>query len=175
MPKGKSWLLWFWRCRDKKIYLQLHLYSSQVLWCSRLQQIVALSTTEAEYISATEASKEAIWLTRLRSELGLPKQIPALHCDNQSAICLAKNPVCNARTKHINIRYHFIREVIEDDQIQLIRIDTTENPADCLTKCLSKTLHQNCLEQVGIIWWSNQAPLSGGLLRSKALRLLLLS
>ena len=84
---------------------------------SLLQQIVALSTTEAEYISVTEASKEAIWLTLLCSELGLPKQIPVLHCDNQSAICLAKNLVYHTRTKNIVIRCHFNREVLEDGQI----------------------------------------------------------
>ena len=60
--------------------------------CSMLQRIVALAT-ESQHISATEASKEAIWLTLLCSELGLPKQIPVLHCDNQSAICLAKSLV----------------------------------------------------------------------------------
>ena len=74
--------------------------------CSMLQRIVALAT-ESQHISATEASKEAIWLTRLRSELGLPKQIPVLHCDNQIVICLAKNPVHHERTKHIDIHYHF--------------------------------------------------------------------
>ena len=62
-----------------------------VSWCSRLQKVVALFTTEAEYISATEASKEGIWLARLCSELGLPEKAPTLGCDRQSAICLAKN------------------------------------------------------------------------------------
>ena len=68
-----------------------------ISWCSRLQQIVALSTTESGYISATEASKEAIWLTLLCSELGLPKQIAVLHYDDQSVISLAKNPVHHTR------------------------------------------------------------------------------
>ena len=72
--------------------------------------ISALSTTEVEYISATEASKEAIWLTILCCELGLPKQIPVLHCDNRSAICLAKNTIYHARTKHIDIQRHLNRE-----------------------------------------------------------------
>ncbi|MCO5602055.1 hypothetical protein L7F22_056182 [Adiantum nelumboides] len=73
-----------------------------VSWCSRMQKIVALSTTEAEYISATEASKEATWLARLCSEFGLPDKAPMLGCDSQSAICLAKYAMFHARTKHID-------------------------------------------------------------------------
>ena len=87
-------------------------------WCLRLQQIVALSTTEAGYISTIEASKEAIWSTLLCSELGLPNQILVLHCDHQSATCLAKNPIYHTRNNIIDIRYHFIKEVIEDGQIE---------------------------------------------------------
>ncbi|MCO5611249.1 hypothetical protein L7F22_065501 [Adiantum nelumboides] len=92
-----------------------------VSWCSRLQKIVALSTTEAEYISATEASKEAIWLARLCSEFGLPDKAPMFGCDSQSAICLAKNAMFHARTRHIDVRYHFIREVLEDGFITLVK------------------------------------------------------
>ncbi|MCO5589082.1 hypothetical protein L7F22_043048 [Adiantum nelumboides] len=92
-----------------------------VSWCSKLQKIIALSTTEVEYISATEASKEAIWLARLCSEFGLPDKAPMLGCDSQSAICLAKNAMFHARTKHIDVRYHFIREVLEDGLITLVK------------------------------------------------------
>ncbi|MCO5581095.1 hypothetical protein L7F22_034971 [Adiantum nelumboides] len=88
---------------------------------SKLQKIVALSTTEAEYISASEASKEAIWLARLCSEFGMPDKAPMLGCDNQSAICLANNAMFHARTKHIDVRYHFIREVLEDGLITLVK------------------------------------------------------
>ena len=112
-------------------------------WFSRLQRIVTLSTTEAEYILAMKASKEAIWLTLLCSELGLPKQIPVLHC-------LAKNPVYHATIIYIDICNHVNSEVIEDGQIQLAKINTTENLADCLTKCLRKTLHEHYLEQGGV-------------------------
>ncbi|MCO5568331.1 hypothetical protein L7F22_022030 [Adiantum nelumboides] len=93
-----------------------------VSWRFRLQKIVALSTTEAEYISATEASKEAIWLARLCSKFGLPDKAPMLGCDSQSAICLAKNAMFHARTKHIDVRYHFIREVLEDGLITLVKV-----------------------------------------------------
>ncbi|KAH7295960.1 hypothetical protein KP509_26G001200 [Ceratopteris richardii] len=112
-----------------------------ISWCSRLQRIVALSTTEAEYISATEASKEAIWLARLCSEFGMSEKALVLGCDNQSAICLAKNATFHACTKHIDVRYHFIREVLEDGLITLIKVNTSENPKDALTKCLPKAQH----------------------------------
>ena len=79
------------------------LASGAISWCSRLQRIVALSTTEAEYISATEASKEAIWLAHLCNEFGMPEKAHVLGCDSQSAICLAKNAMFHARTKHIDV------------------------------------------------------------------------
>ncbi|MCO5588830.1 hypothetical protein L7F22_042790 [Adiantum nelumboides] len=101
-----------------------------VSWCSRLQKIVVLSTTEAEYISAIEASKEAIWLARLCSEFGLPDKAPMLGCDSHSAICLAKNAMFHARTKHIAVRYHFIREVLEDGLITLVKSTNGQNGND---------------------------------------------
>ena len=64
--------------------------------------------------------------------------MPILHCDSQSAIMLAKNPVFHAKTKHVDVKYHFIRELIEDKQLQLVKVHTTENPTDLLTKGLPK-------------------------------------
>ena len=123
-----------------------------VSWCSRLQKVVALFTTEAEYISATEASKEGIWLARLCSEFGLPEKAPVLGCDSQSAICLAKHTMFHARTKHIDVRYHFIREVLEDGLITLTKVHTSQDPADLLTKCLLKAQHQICMQMVGLTY-----------------------
>jgi len=73
-----------------------------------LQSISALSTTEAEYMALTEAAKEAIWLKSLASDLGLQQRSVTVKCDSQSAICLAKNQLFHARTKHIEVRYHRI-------------------------------------------------------------------
>ena len=117
-----------------------------VSWCSRFQKIVALSTIEAEYISATEASKEAIWLDRLAKELGMLANTPVLGCDSQSAIYLAKNAMFHARTKHIDVRYHFIRQVLEDGLVTLTKIKTQDNPADVLTKSLAKAQHEHCIQ-----------------------------
>ncbi|MCO5606574.1 hypothetical protein L7F22_060762 [Adiantum nelumboides] len=82
--------------------------SGPVLWASRLQPCTALSTTEAEYMAATEAAKEALWLSRLVGDLGMALDAPMLHCDSQSAIALAQNPVFHENTKHIEVRYHSI-------------------------------------------------------------------
>ena len=77
------------------------------------------------------------------------EKAPILGCDSQSAICLAKNAMLHARTKHFDVRYHFIREVLEDGLITLININTSQNPVDALTKCLIKA-HQLCREIVGV-------------------------
>ena len=77
-----------------------------------LQPTSALSTTEAEYMTITEASKEATWLRGLVNDMGLKQNLVLLRCDNQSAIALTKNQVFHARTKHIDIRFHRIRDWI---------------------------------------------------------------
>ncbi|CAL9007073.1 unnamed protein product, partial [Prunus brigantina] len=108
-----------------------------VSWRSILQSTVALSTTEAEYMAVTEAIKEAIWLQGLLDDLGVQQDHVDVHCDSQSAIYLAKNQVHHARTKHIDVRFHFVREIIDEGDILLQKIGTADNPADMLTKPVS--------------------------------------
>ncbi|MCO5601386.1 hypothetical protein L7F22_055506 [Adiantum nelumboides] len=121
-----------------------------VSWISRLQKCVALSTTEAEYVATTEASKEALWLMRLVEELGIKSQVPVLHCDSQSAIMLARNPVFHAKTKHIEVKYHFLRSVLDDKIITLVKVHTDDNPADLLTKSLPAERFAYCRQMMGI-------------------------
>jgi len=83
---------------------------------SRLQRIVAFSTTEVEYIAATEACKEMLWMQRFLREIGIKQDKYVLYCDSQSAIHLAKNPAFHSKTKHIDLRYHWIRCVLEEKQ-----------------------------------------------------------
>ena len=115
-----------------------------------LQDCTLVSTTEAEYVAASEACKEAIWLARLVGDLGIKVQLPLLHCDSQSAIALAKNPVFHARTKHIDVRHHFVRECLAEKRIDLEKIHTTANTADALTKSLSSERFQCCRQSMGI-------------------------
>ncbi|KAG9446257.1 hypothetical protein H6P81_012385 [Aristolochia fimbriata] len=105
-----------------------------VSWVSKLQKVVALSSTEAKYVAATEASKEYIWLKSLMNELGFDNAYCRLYSDSQSAIHIAKNSTFHSRTKHIHLRYHFIRTLLEEGQLKLEKIDGKKNPADMLTK-----------------------------------------
>ena len=122
-----------------------------VSWKSTLQSTVALSTTEAEYMAITEAVKEAIWLQGLLEDLGVGQKHIDVFCDSQSAIHLAKNQVLHARTKHIDVRYHFVREILEEEEIFLQKIRTTENPADMLTKVVTRSKFEHCLNLVNIL------------------------
>lgn len=121
-----------------------------VSWMSRLQKSVALSTTEAEYMAISEASKEMIWLKNFLEELGKKQGDNALYSDSQSAIHLAKNPVFHARTKHIQLRYHFIRELISDGTLSLKKILGSRNPADMLTKVVTKEKLEFCIASTGL-------------------------
>ena len=121
-----------------------------ICWKSTLQSIVAMSTTEAEYMAIAEASKEALWLKGLVKELGLNQGGVQIHCDSQNAIYLAKNRVYHARTKHIDIRFHKIRELIVTGDIVLEKVHTLENVADMLTKPVTATKFKHCLDLVNV-------------------------
>jgi hypothetical protein len=124
--------------------------STAVSWVSRLQKLVTLSTTEAEYVAVTEAAKEMIWLKGFLEELGLKQENCVLFSDSQSAIHLAKNPVFHARTKHIDLRYHFIRSLLEDGDLLLEKILGDRNPADMLTKSVTVQKLKLCSTSVGL-------------------------
>ncbi|CAA7024844.1 unnamed protein product [Microthlaspi erraticum] len=91
-----------------------------VSWSSSLQQIVALSSTEADYIAnLSEAVTEGVWLKRFAEELGFPQDSVEFPCDSQSAIALSKNAVHHERTKHVAVKYHFIRDLISCGEFQI--------------------------------------------------------
>jgi hypothetical protein len=108
-----------------------------ISWSSRKQELVTLSTAEAEYVAATHAAKEGIWLHRLIIELFTPDtSTTPLYCDNQAACKLATTDNYHTRTKHIDIRYHFIRQTIQDKFFNIIYCPTNDMVADLLTKAL---------------------------------------
>ncbi|PKU68330.1 Retrovirus-related Pol polyprotein from transposon TNT 1-94 [Dendrobium catenatum] len=114
--------------------------STIISWCSKKQTTVAKSSTEAEYRALSTAVSEVIWLRRLAAELQIPQTSPTvIHCDNTSAIALAHNPVFHARTKHIEIDHHFIRNHLDSGQISVIHLSTIDQIADIFTKSLTAT------------------------------------
>uniref|UniRef100_A0A2N9H2E5 CCHC-type domain-containing protein n=1 Tax=Fagus sylvatica TaxID=28930 RepID=A0A2N9H2E5_FAGSY len=121
-----------------------------ICWKSTLQSIVAMSTTEAEYMAVAEVAKEALWLKGLVKELGLNQGGVQMHCDSQSAIYLAKNQVYHARTKHIDVRFHKIRELIVTGDIVLEKVHTSENAANMLTKPVTTAKFKHCLDLVNV-------------------------
>lgn len=123
-----------------------------ISWQSRKQRSVATSTCEAEYVSLSESMKEAVYLNSLLKELGIMRYARVIvHVDNQGAIFLAQDPVFHARSKHIDIRYHYVREVLRDkNDIELRYVPTASMLADVLTKPLSSVKHNKCLDGLGV-------------------------
>jgi hypothetical protein len=113
--------------------------SAMISWTSRKQKSVILSTTKAEYIAACEACTEAIWLRKLIS--GLFDQVldsTVIYCDNQTCMRLLEHPVFHDRSKHIEHKYYFIRDKVQEGEVKLQYISTDEQVADILTKPLSR-------------------------------------
>jgi hypothetical protein len=122
-----------------------------VTWSSKKQAIVVLSSTKAEYVAQTRAVKELIWLRTILGELTSPFENPTtLNCDNQGAITLVKDNKFHARTKHINIRYHFICEAVENGKIKMQYIPTDDNIVDIFSKPLTKAKFERFTAMLGL-------------------------
>lgn len=123
--------------------------SGAISWSSRRQKLVTNSSTDAEYVAINEGCREAMWLRDLLEQLGVPCQgATQIYGDNNGALALTKDPVFHARSKHIKVRYHFVREQVEAGEIDCVRVDTKENTADVFTKPLDKgpfTQFRQCL------------------------------
>lgn len=121
-----------------------------ISWKSKKQISVALSTTEAEYVSLSTCFQEAIWLQGLQTELIPTMNKIKLFCDNQSALCLAKNHMYSARTKHIDVKHNFIRDLIEQKEFNIDYVTSDEMLADLLTKPLSLPRLNKLCSLIGI-------------------------
>ena len=130
--------------------------NSIVSWSARKQNIVALSTTESETIGLTYAAQEAIWLKELLLELGYPQQSVEIFEDNQACIKLAMNPQQHSRTKHIQVRYFFIRQHLEDGTMKLTYCSTKDQLADIFTKNLAGHVARPLLVLLGLTKLHNQ-------------------
>ncbi|RVW35631.1 Retrovirus-related Pol polyprotein from transposon TNT 1-94 [Vitis vinifera] len=122
-----------------------------VSWQSKLQKCIALSTTEVEYIAITEASKELLWMKKFLQELGLQQERYLLYYDSQSAFHFNKNPTFHFRSKHIDVRYHWIRDALDMALFCLEKIHIDENGSNMMTKPIPTKKLQLCRKQAGLV------------------------
>ena len=128
------------------------LHGGAISWSTKRQEIISLSTTESEYVAATYAAKEALWLRSLLSQLfDTNFNATTLFSDNQSAIALTKDHQYHARTKHIDIRFHFIRWIVENGSLRLIYCPTDDMVADTLTKALPSPKVKHFARELGLV------------------------
>ena len=127
------------------------LNGAAISWSSKRQPTVAASTTEAEYMAAAAAVKEALWLRTLLTELDFKIDCVNINADNQGAIKLLKNPVSSIRSKHIDVVHHFARERVLRGEVAFHYIATDKMIADALTKALPETKHTFCKVSMGVV------------------------
>ncbi|PNF37230.1 Retrovirus-related Pol polyprotein from transposon TNT 1-94 [Cryptotermes secundus] len=137
---------------DRKSYSGniFELANGPISWEAKKQKSVALSTTESEYIALSEACKEGVFLRKLLMELLNDDSPILMNVDNQSCIKLASNPVFHSRCKHIDVRYHYVREVVQNGLIDLEYVPTEIMKADIMTKSLPKVKHEYLLDALGM-------------------------
>ena len=145
---------WAGNAVDRRSYTgyAFSLGGAAISWEARKQRTVALSSTEAEYMALSDGAKEAIYLRRLLNGITqcVSREPVVVYNDNQGSHKLARNPVFHSRTKHIDVRHHFVREALEDGHIELEYMATEDMPADVFTKGLHGPAHQKCSMRLGL-------------------------
>lgn len=126
------------------------LADASICWQSHAQKTIALSSTEAEYMALSDCSRQAMWIKSLLRELGIPMKAFPIYGDNQGSIFISSNPVQERRTKHIDIRYHYVRELVESKEIEILFVDGNNNPADMFTKNLGHVKFLKFREHLGL-------------------------
>ena len=130
----------------------LKIGTGAVSWSSKLQSIVALSNTEAEFVAATSAGTEVVWTRNFLRELGLEVDGPSdIHIDNQSALSVAKNPEHHGRMKHLDLQFFWLRDAASQRVISISYIPTGDMTADLLTKALSRQLVEKYRREMGLV------------------------
>ena len=120
-------------------------------WCSKKQEVIAQSTAEAEYVAATAAANQVLWLRKILADLDMEqKKATRVNVDNQAAIAISNNPIFHGKTKHFKLKYYFMREVQKNEELQLIYYKTEDQLADILTKPLPKARFETLRNKIGV-------------------------
>ncbi|KAJ8775137.1 hypothetical protein K2173_020141 [Erythroxylum novogranatense] len=136
----------------------IYLGNNLISWASKKQPTIARSSTESEYKALANSAAEVVWLTSLLGELGFtPATPPILWCDNIGAIYLSKNPVFHARTKHVELDYHFVRELVSQQKLQIQFLKGSDQTADILTKPLGTALFDHHKSKLRLLSISSSA------------------
>jgi hypothetical protein len=126
--------------------------SNMVSWSNKKRSCVALNTSEAEYVAGCTTCREVVWLRTLMSGLfGLKTEVIYIWCDNQSCMKLSENPVFHDRSKHIKIKYHYIRDMVQRGATRLSYITTEDQVVDMLTKPLSRMKFDHFRDKLGVV------------------------
>lgn len=137
-----------WRSTSGYIFM---MSGGPVSWSSKRQQTVALSTTEAEYMAMTQGCQQALWMHNFLAEIRFEQSRPALiHVDNNSSISLAQSTKGHARTKHIDIRHHYVHERVSEGDLEIYHIPSSENLSDICTKSLPRAAHNYLVGLIGL-------------------------
>ena len=129
--------------------LVIKTFGHTTIWRSKKQKTVSDSTTVAEYVALAFASKQSIWVRRGLALLNIDTT-STIHCDNQAAIKLTENTGVSDRTKHIDVKFHFVRELREKGDIRIVSVGTKDNLADLCTKGLTRILFEGFLKRLGM-------------------------
>ena len=122
-----------------------------VSWSSRKQPVVTLSTMRAEFIQVASCACQGVWLRRILEKLGHVQGVcTTIYCDNSSAIKLSRNPVLHGRSKHIDVRFHFLRELTRDGIVELVHCSTQEQGSDIMTKPLKLEVFLKLRDKLGM-------------------------
>ena len=150
---GYSDVDWAVNTDDRKSTLGGCFYvgNNLVSWMSKKQNSIPLSSAEAEYIAAGSYCTQLLWIQKPLHDYGICQEHPTIYCDNTSAINISKNPVQHSRTKHIEIRHHFIREFVEDGTLTLEFIHTNNPKVDLFTKPLDSKHFEFLRQNIGVI------------------------
>ena len=122
-----------------------------VTWMSKKQNFVSLSTAEAEYIATRSCCSQLLWIKKLLGDYGISQDPMVIYCDNSNAIDISKNPIQHSMTKHIEIRYHFIRDLVERKIVTFEYIPTERQNADIFTKPLDRSNFETFRQVIGVI------------------------